>query len=131
MTEWMDDGACQQPGMNPEWWWESYVLATHICRRHCDVRTKCDAWAPGQDLTGAVVGGYLRSDAKGTRANRQPTPHRAGCPTCAPNTAPSRTGKSGPTTDGIVECPRCHRPTARYTDGRLAGHNSAPGWRCG
>ncbi len=130
MTDWMDGGACRQPGMNPEWWWESYSLAAHICGRHCPVRAKCDAWVSDQDLSGSVVGGYLRSDPKGTRAGQQPTPRRAGCPTCAPGTVPLTTGKCGPAAGGIVECPRCSRPTARYTDGRLAAHNSGRNRRC-
>jgi hypothetical protein len=129
MTEWMEKAACRQPDVDPEWWNELPSLAVHLCRTHCPVRAKCDEWAHGKQWHGLVVGGWLRPDGfHGARAATQPAERTAGCPTCAPGQLAA--AKRGPKLAGFAPCPRCDRPTARFADGRLAAHNSAPNWRC-
>ena len=100
--DWRQDAACRL--VDPELFWPQYgadsanvPLALHICRRHCDVREQCLAWAQ-RDLDRGVLwpcvaGGFRwvsrakypggggssgRAHAYSTKAKAAPD----GCPLC-------------------------------------------------
>lgn len=121
MTEWMEKSACRGEDVDPEWWADRPGLAVHICRCHCPVRYRCDAWAAGQMWRGLVVGGWLRTDGSG-RSDVQPIERVDGCPTCRPNSAPPPPTRRGFEELAKVTCPRCGREVAGFPNGSPMTH---------
>lgn len=122
MTGWVDEAACREPGVDPEWWSDSPGLAKHICQTHCPVRAKCDRDAQGYQWSGLVIGGYLRTDGS-TRSQVQPIEKTDGCPTCRPHAAPQQRAR-GPAELPTTTCPSCDRTVKTHLSGKPIRHKT-------